>query len=159
MTFELPIERCIGGNHIIQSYDSLFVDMSIIVDGGHPNALIKGILRIQEYNQNHELLFDWNALDHLNIEDYTNLNLTNPTFVWMHGNSIEIDNDNNLIISNRRSSELIKIDRVTGFPVWYFGGPLNEYEILNDDLNGFSNQHDARRLENGNSSFTRPRNP
>ena len=30
----------------------------------------------------------------------------------MHGNSIEIDHDDNLIISDRRSSQIIKIDRL-----------------------------------------------
>ena len=139
-----------NGNYILQAYDSLFVNMSILVDGGHPNALIKGILRIQEFNQNHDLLFDWFALDHLNIQNYTNLNLTNNAITWMHGNSIEIDYDNNLILSNRRSSEIIKIDRNTGEVLWILGGPTNEYEVLDDQLGGFSKQHDVRRLNNGN---------
>ena len=139
-----------NGNYILQAYDSLIVDMSTIVPGGHPNALVKGILRIQEFNENHEILFDWFALDHLDIEDYFNLTLTNQQITWMHGNSIEIDYDNNIILSNRRSSELLKIDRTTGEIIWILGGPLNEYEIINDNFNGFSKQHDARRLENGN---------
>ena len=68
----------------------------------------------------------------------------------MHGNSIDIDNDENIIVSNRRSSEIIKIDRTTGEIIWIFGGPTNEFEIINDPLNGFSKQHDARELTNGN---------
>ena len=68
----------------------------------------------------------------------------------MHGNSIEVDYDNNLIISNRKSSEIIKIDRETGNVIWIMGGPTNEFTILNDDLNGVSWQHDVSRLENGN---------
>ena len=34
--------------------------------------------------------------------------------------------------------------------MWIFGGPLNSFQIVNDPLNGFSKQHDARRLYNGN---------
>ena len=30
------------------------------------------------------------------------------------------------------------------------GGPLNEFEIINDPLNGVSKQHDVRRLDDGN---------
>ena len=139
-----------NGGYIIQSYDSLFFDMSEIVDGGNQNAKIKGILRIQEFDVDEELILDWFAFDYLNIEHFTNLNLTNPEFTWMHGNSIEIDYDNNLILSDRRSSQLIKIDRSTGDVLWVMGGPLNSFEVINDPFEGFSKQHDARRLENGN---------
>ena len=150
MTDYHDIRMLDNGNYILQAYDSLIVDMSILVPGGDPNAIIKGILRIQEFNQNDELVFNWFAFDHLDIQDYSNLNLTNHSMTWMHGNSIEVDDDNNLILSNRRSSELIKIDRITGEIIWILGGPLNEYQIINDNFDGFSKQHDARRISNGN---------
>ena len=139
-----------NGNYILQAYDSLYVNMEELVSGGHPSALIIGVLRIQEFTQNNELIFDWFALDHLDISEYTNLNLSNQQITFMHGNSIEVDNYGNLILSNRRSSEIIKIDRSTGEIIWIIGGPLNEFEISGDEFNGFSRQHDARRLENGN---------
>ena len=50
----------------------------------------------------------------------------------MHGNSIEIDYDNNILLSNRRSSEIIKIDRETGEVIWIMGGPLNEFTFLDE---------------------------
>tara|TARA_Y100000768_G_scaffold136220_1_gene101391 strand:- start:31 stop:729 length:699 start_codon:yes stop_codon:yes gene_type:complete len=68
----------------------------------------------------------------------------------MHGNSIEIDTDQNIILSNRAMSELIKFDRVSGELIWRFGGPMNDFTFINDPLNGPNRQHDARRLENGN---------
>ena len=139
-----------NGNYILQAYDSLIVDMSSLIEGGNPSALVKNILRIQEFNENHELILDWSAFDHLNIQDFTNLNLTNSEFSWMHGNSIEIDYDDNIIISDRRSSQLIKIHRTTGSALWILGGPLNSFEIVNDSFEGFSKQHDARRLDNSN---------
>ena len=116
-----------NGGYIIQSYDSTFVDMSQIIDGGNNNTKLKGILRIQEFDQAHQLILNWFAFDYLNIQDFTNLNLTNSEITWMHGNSIEIDYDNNLIISDRRSSQLIKINRVTGYVIWILGGPLNYF--------------------------------
>jgi hypothetical protein len=68
----------------------------------------------------------------------------------MHGNSIEVDSDENILISNRRSSEIIKIDRNSGDVIWYLGGPNNDFMFINDSCNGFSKQHDVRRIENGN---------
>lgn len=138
-----------GGGYILQAYDSMNVDMSQIVPGGHENASIITLI-IQEFDANNSLIFHWNAWEHLNIADYTNLNLTQPNITWTHGNSIEVDSDSNLIISNRRSSEVIKVDRTTGAVVWYLGGPNNQYTFLNDSLNGFSKQHDVRRINNGN---------
>ena len=135
--------------YILQAYDSITVNMSEIVSGGNSNAKII-ILIIQEFDQNKNLIFEWNAWDHLNINEYTNLDLTSDRIEWLHGNSIDIDIDSNLIISNRRSSEIIKIDRYSGQVIWYFGGPNNEFTITNDPLNGFSKQHDVRRIENGN---------
>ena len=41
------------------------------------------------------------------------LNLSNPEITFMHGNSIEVDFDNNLLLSNRTSNEVFKIDRLT----------------------------------------------
>ena len=137
------------GGYILQAYDSIYVDMSNIVENGQWANVI--FLRIQEFNQNDTLVFEWSSWDHLNISDYTNLNLTSNYISWMHGNSIEIDNsDNNLILSNRTSSEIIKIDRNTGEVIWFFGGPNNQFSFLNDTLNGFSMQHDVRILSNGN---------
>jgi hypothetical protein len=138
-----------NGGYLLQTYDSIYVDMSQIDPGGNTNALII-ILIIQEFDSNKNLIFQWNAWEHLNIADYQNLNLTSNRIVWMHGNSIDIDLDSNILISNRRSSEVMKIDRNNGDVIWYFGGPNNEFSITNDPYNGFSRQHDVRRIENGN---------
>ena len=121
------------GNYILQAYDSTYVDMGNIIENGQWANVV--FLRIQEFNQNHNLIFEWSSWDHLDISDYTNLNLTSNYISWMHGNSIEIDSaDNNLILSNRTSSEIIKIDRNTGEVIWFFGGPNNQFTIINDTL-------------------------
>tara|TARA_B110000495_G_scaffold122330_1_gene106298 strand:- start:102 stop:1355 length:1254 start_codon:yes stop_codon:yes gene_type:complete len=138
-----------NGGYILQAYDSINVNMSEIVSGGNPNAIVIYLI-IQEFDQNKNLIFEWNAWDHLNIADYTNLDLTRLRLTWMHGNSIEVDQDFHLLVSNRRSSEILKIDRNTGDVLWYLGGPNNDFTINNDSFNGFNKQHDVRRLSNGN---------
>ena len=139
-----------NNTYILQSYNDEVIDLTSI--GGSEFQVVSSILRIQEFDFNHNLIFDWYASDHLNIYDYDNLFIGNipGQIEWMHGNSIEVDYDNNLIISNRKSSEIIKIDRQTGDVVWIMGGPTNEFTILNDPLNGVSWQHNVSRLENGN---------
>ena len=137
------------GGYLLQTFDSIFVDMSLIVVDGDTNALVH-LLIIQEFDSNHNLIFEWNAWDHLNIADYTNLDLTQNKIVWMHGNSIEIDIDENILISNRRSSEIIKIDRSSGMVIWRMGGPQNEFVFIDDSFFGFNKQHDVRRIDNGN---------
>ena len=140
-----------NNTYILQSYNNEVIDLTSI--GGSEFEVVSAILRIQEFDFNHNLIFDWYASDHLNIYDYeNNLFIGNipGQIEWMHGNSIEVDYDNNLIISNRKSSEIIKIDRYTGDVIWIMGGPTNEFIILNDPLNGVSWQHNVSRLENGN---------
>ena len=139
-----------GGGYILQSYHDSYIDMSQYIPNGHANALVKSELVIQEFDSDDNLIFEWYAHEHLNIADYSNLNIFLPEFTWMHGNSIEIDFDDNLILSNRRSDEAIKINRNTGEVIWILGGPVSDFDFLNDIYNGFSKQHDIRRLENGN---------
>jgi hypothetical protein len=70
-----------------------------------------------------------------------------------HANSIDVDHDGNLLLSVRHFDEVIKVDRETGEILWHMGGensPYNEFTFINDPLNGFSYQHTANRLENGN---------
>ena len=142
-----------NGSYIIQAYDSMFVDMSSIVEGGQEVAFITGILVIQEFSVNDSLIMEWDAWEQLDISLYDNINLHATEINWMHGNSIDIDVDNNLLISNRRSSEVIKINRVNGDVIWHLGGPLNQFSFINDSRSGFKLQHDVRKLPNGNISL------
>ena len=134
-----------NGGHILQCYDSIWVNLEF-----HTPQLIKDILIIQEFDNQNNLILNWNALDYLSIDDYPNLDPTSPIITFMHANSIEIDNDNNLLISNRTSDEVFKINRITGEIIWILGGPQNEFTFINDPLNGFNKQHDVRRINNGN---------
>ena len=134
-----------NGGYILQCYDSTWVELELPIP-----QMIKDILIIQEFDADDNLILNWNALDHISIYDYPDIPLTMPDITFMHGNSIEIDDDENLLLSNRTSNEVFKIDRTTGNIIWIMGGPLNEFTFINDPLNGFNKQHDVRRIENGN---------
>ncbi len=70
-----------------------------------------------------------------------------------HINSAFEDPDGNIAISVRQFDEVANIDMTTGEVVWVLGGeksPYNQFTILDDPQNGFSHQHHATILENGN---------
>jgi hypothetical protein len=67
-----------------------------------------------------------------------------------HPNSIDFDHDGNYIVSYRNMGEITKVDARTGAIIWRFGGRNNQFTIRNDPLRGFSAQHSARILDNGN---------
>lgn len=137
-----------NGNAYIMAYDPQHVDMSQIVSGGNPNATVIGLI-IQEIDQQNNVLFQWRSWDHMLITDAVRENLLDSVIDYVHGNAIEVDFDNNILLSSRHLDEITKINRSTGNIIWRFGGKNNMYNIYNDSLR-FSHQHDIRRISNGN---------
>jgi hypothetical protein len=79
------------------------------------------------------------------------VSLTDSPVDYLHSTAIEVDTDENLLVSNRNTSDIIKIHRTTGDMIWRLGGKSNDFAFTNDE--GFSYQHDIRRLANGNISI------
>lgn len=140
-----------NGNAFLMAYDPEIVDMSQIVPGGNPNATVIGLI-IQEIDQQNNVLFQWRSWDHMLITDATHENLTDSVIDYIHGNAIELDYDNNILISSRHIDEITKINHTTGDIIWRFGGKNNMFTIINDSIR-FSHQHDIRRLANGHVTF------
>lgn len=70
----------------------------------------------------------------------------------VHSNSIFVCNDGNILLSSRHLNTVTKINYKTGKIIWNLGGQqskLNQFTFVNDTQNGFSAQHDARFLPNG----------
>lgn len=140
-----------NGHALLLSYDPEPVDMSLVVSGGNPNAIVTGLI-VQELDQDKNVVFQWRSWDHFQITDATHEDLTAPFIDYVHGNAIEVDTDNNLLISSRHMDEITKIDRVTGEILWRWGGKHNQFTFVGDTLQ-FSHQHAIRRLPNGNFSL------
>jgi hypothetical protein len=113
--------------------------------GGPADGEIVDII-IQEQDPSKNVIFEWHASQHVLLTD-TYSSLTRSPVDYMHTNAIEADQDGNLLISNRNTSDIIKINRQTGDIIWRLGGKANEFNFTNDV--GFANQHDIRRLANG----------
>ena len=141
-----------NGHYILMAYDPQVVRMDTIVPGGDPSAIVIGLI-VQELDINKNVVFQWRSWDHYQITDATeNINLTQHTIDYVHGNAIELDLDGNLLISARHMDEITKINRQTGEIIWRLGGLKsrnNQFQFINDPIT-FSHQHDIRRLPNGN---------
>lgn len=140
-----------NGRYLMMSYDVQIIDMSNIVPGGYPEAEVTGLV-IQEVDENQNVYFQWRSWDHFEITDaVSNIDLTEQTIDYVHGNAMCIDNDNQLLISCRHMDEITKIDRSSGDIIWRFGkhSENNQFTISDDPI-GFSHQHDIRVAPNGN---------
>ena len=141
-----------SGHSFIMSYDPQVVRMDTIVQGGDSAAVVYGLV-IQELDEAKNVIFQWRSWDHFDITDATDdIDLMAHVIDYHHGNAIEVDYDDNLLISCRNMDEITKIDRQTGNIIWRLGGlkaKNNQFVFINDPLT-FSHQHDIRRLPNGN---------
>jgi hypothetical protein len=140
-----------NGHALLMSYDRRIVPMDTLVAGGDTAAYVTGLV-IQELDLEKNVVFEWRSWDHFSITDATQEDLTAQSIDYVHGNSIEIDPDENLLISCRNMDEITKIDRTTGEILWRWGGKHNDFTFINDPI-GFDHQHAARRLSNGNILF------
>jgi hypothetical protein len=104
---------------------------------------------IQEQDKNKSVVFEWHAKDHFGFDDVDSCYLNSPDTVdWTHFNSIERDNDGNILVSSKHFNEVTKLNGKTGAIIWRLGGNKNEFEFKNDPRQ-FKQQHDVRQLANG----------
>lgn len=112
------------------------------------DQVIRGSV-IQEFDPNHNIVFEWRSLDHIDISEAPHLYLQTNILDYVHTNSIEVDTDGNILTSHRHLDQVNKIDVRTGEFIWRLGGVKNEFTFINDSLKFFY-QHDCRRIANGN---------
>ncbi len=139
-----------GAYSLAGASDSI-MDLSNYLFNGVPgsaNTRVTGFV-VQEFDEDHNLLFQWDSNDHIPpTAGYAFYGYNPGGFDYCHGNSIAEDTDGNLLLSFRHLNAVYKIDRQTGKVLWQLGGKTSSFSFTNDV--GFSGQHDARRLPNGN---------
>ncbi|MBK9730139.1 MAG: aryl-sulfate sulfotransferase [Chitinophagaceae bacterium] len=123
------------------------LDLSVYDPSYSQSCTVTGAV-IQEFDAAHHLVFEWRSFDHIEVPEALHKNLTFSTVDYVHTNSIEIDNDGNIIASHRTLDQVTKIDRNTGEFIWRMGGVMNEFTFINEPQ-PFTYQHDARRIDNG----------
>src|SRR5215216_6219177 len=132
---------------LILIYSPVPWDLSSI--GGLKNDRVwQGI--VQELDiESGKVLFEWHSLEHVGLDEtYATVSQDGrPGLDYFHANSIEVDHDNNLLVSARQTFTVYKIDRNTGEIIWRLGGKKSDFEM--GPGTRFSFQHDARRQRDG----------
>jgi hypothetical protein len=118
------------------------------VGGPKDGRVAQGIVQELEIESG-EVLFEWHSLDHVGIDEtYAKVDqIPGPDLDYFHINSIEVDHDDNLIVSARSTFAVYKIDRETGEIIWRLGGKKSDFEM--GPGTRFAYQHDARRQPDG----------
>jgi hypothetical protein len=89
-----------------------------------------------------EVLFEWHSLEHVGLdESYTKLD------DYFHINSIDVFDEDHLLISSHSTCTVYKVSRKTGEVVWRLGGKKSDFEMGPGTRTTF--QHDARRQTDG----------
>jgi len=153
-----------------EDYYTDFHDMQFLPNG---NVLILGIdtreivrndeivtvqgTSIEEMTTDGLVVFVWLSLDDdsIAIEDAAPnyVDFSSDNLDYMHTNSVDLDDDGNLLISCRHMNAVFKIDWTTAGVlasrvIWKMGGERSTIEVW-DGGRPFHGQHFARRLENG----------
>lgn len=136
-----------NGNYLLIASQVQRIDLSTVVEGGHPSASVYGN-HIQELDPSKNVILEWRCWDHYKFTDANHADLTAPFIDYTHMNAVDVDRDGNLLVSTRNFSEITKINRKTGEIIWRFGGVNNEFTFTNDSVH-FSYQHSIRSLRNG----------
>ncbi len=145
-----------NGHYLLLLYDTKFMDLSKIVDGGAEDANVIGNLLV-ETDRTGTIYWEWSTFDHFEITDLVDFyDLTMNIIDFTHINSLQETSDGNIVMSVRNFDEVVKINKSTGEIIWRIGGSEsknNQYTFINDTRNGFtgfSHQHSAQILPNGN---------
>ena len=136
---------------LITIYDAVPRDLSSV--GGSKDGLAwQGILQELDIETG-EVLFEWHSLDHVDLDEtYATPSQDGRVGLdYFHINSIDVDRDNNLLVSARETSTVYRIDRKSGEIIWRLGGKKSDFEM--GEGARFAFQHDARRLPDGNISI------
>jgi len=135
-----------NGHALLMSYDPELVDLTPTKTGPATGFAI-GLI-IQELDQAKNVVFQWRSWDHFQISDQVGHASIMGAIDYVHGNSLDVDPDGNIILSSRHMDEVTKISRTTGEILWRLGGKNNQFTFLNDPFR-FSHQHAVKRLPNG----------
>ena len=100
------------------------------------------------------LLFEWDSLDHVPLTDTYEpaVRSDGAPYDYFHINSVQQEQDGNLLISARNTWAAYEVDHQTGQVVWTLGGKNSSYKL--GDGASFAFQHDVRLHTKGDPTVT-----
>jgi outer membrane protein assembly factor BamB len=133
------------GTALLTIYNLVSRDLSYL-GGPVEGRVIEGIAQELDIETG-EVLFEWHSLDHVGVEESYYEKYDSDQLDYFHINSIEVDHDDNLLISARNTSAVYKLDRRSGKVLWRLSGKKSDFEMGEGTRTYW--QHDARRQEDG----------
>ena len=137
---------------LLTAYGKVRADLTSI--GGDKDHLVWDSVAQEIDIQTGEVLLEWHSIDHVPVEEtYGVLSNDEPgqAFCYFHINSIDVDDDDNLLISSRNTWTVYKVDRETGEIIWRLGGRKSDFKVGSDAQTRY--QHHARRQPDGTISI------
>ncbi len=130
------------GTALLTSYVVRNADLSSV--GGPRDGTIQDAIFQEIDLASGELLLEWHSLEHVAlVESYAPVE---ADWDFFHINSVDLDDDGNLLVSGRSTHTVYKLDR-SGAIVWRLGGKASDFAIGAGA--SFAWQHDARRQPDG----------
>jgi hypothetical protein len=133
---------------LITIFNDVPADLSLF-GGREDGVALQGL--VQELDiQTGKIIFEWHSLDHVGLDESYGKpgeDLGYPGIDYFHINSIDVDHDDNLLVSARKTFAVYKIDRNSGQIIWRLGGKRSDFQMGPGAR--FAYQHDARRLPDG----------
>src|ERR687898_1818643 len=133
---------------LITIYSEVPWDLSSL-GGPADSAVLDGI--VQEVDiETGEVLFEWHSLEHVAFEEsyFEPPPDLKTSCDYFHINSVDVYDDEHLLISARRTSTVYKVDRKTGEVAWRLGGKMSDFDMGVGTRTDYP--HDARYHGNGN---------
>ncbi len=131
------------GTALLTSYNIVRRDLRSV--GGYNGGQIQDAIFQELDLASGRVLLEWHSLDHIPLSE-SDWPVYEP-WDYVHINSIDVDDDNNLLVSSRNTHCVYKLDRHSGKIIWRLGGKSNQFDI--DPAAVFRWQHDARRQPDG----------
>jgi Arylsulfotransferase (ASST) len=119
--------------------------------GGLPGVQLAGH-SLERVDAAGNVLFRWDAWDRIGVDEWRgdqDAKSTRTATDFDHPNSLSLDPAGNYVVSWRNLDQVMGIDRQTGAVLWRVGGAKGEYTFVGDPEGGFSKQHSAKVLPNG----------
>lgn len=116
--------------------------------GPSDGTIVEGVVREVDIASG-ATLFEWHSLDHVGLGE--SLVPAGATWDYFHLNSIDVDQDGNLLVSARHPCAVYEVDRPSGEIVWRLGGTKSDFAL--GPGAAFWYQHDARSHPDGTLSL------
>lgn len=146
------------GTALMMAYQPIECDAVVLADCEPGATILDGV--IQEVDvATGAVLFEWHATDHIPLSA-SYQDPTDDPFDYIHLNSLDLDEDGNILVSARNTSALYKLDRVSGDVMFEFGGRNDDFtrelgQGVTDDVatTGPDYPHDFRPRGDGTYSY------